>query len=256
MIGHFRGAQSTPLASSTAPTIDLVRSHLTICPLPDQCASSDTHWRSTTISSCVPVQRPPHVSVTHRAPQQRRRASVCTVCCKSIAQGRPIQFERHWSGYPTTGRTSEAGSDPWLSLRTRVSQTVWARRYAILLYVRYFCNRLYSVHTLPPWSPSRRGRDVAAAPSARSVLTRPFLPMIRFSDLSYQRLQPLPWRHQRPNSSSLVWSFCGGGGVSAVTTAGSTDTGYSTGGGGGANECHLQGEKEWSRFDRPTPPNI
>ena len=48
----------------------------------------------------------------------------------------------------------------------------------------------------------------------------------------------------------------GGGGVSAVTASGSTDTtGYSTGG-GGANECHLQGEKEWSRFHRPTPPNI
>ena len=71
----------------------------------------------------------------------------CTVCCKSIAHGRPIRFERHWSGDSTTGHTSEAGSDPgcgpWLGLRTRVSQTVLTRRPAILLCVRYFCNRLY-----------------------------------------------------------------------------------------------------------------
>ena len=35
-----------------------------------------------------------------------------------------------------------------MGLRTRVSQTVWARRPAILLYVRYFCNRLYILRSI------------------------------------------------------------------------------------------------------------
>ena len=47
----------------------------------------------------------------------RKYCHSCTVCCKSIAHGRPIQFESHWSGDPTTGqviRQRRGGTRGWV----------------------------------------------------------------------------------------------------------------------------------------------
>ena len=119
-----------------------------MCPGPPRFRSGAGPARSrpkpSRVCASVPVLPRSCRSRADPRPSHQTVQCVCTVRCKSFAHAKvslgtwPIQFERPWSGDPTTGHNPPLTYVPLLGFRTNVSQTAWTD------HVQCFCNRLYT----------------------------------------------------------------------------------------------------------------